>query len=177
MKICTKCNTQKDFCFFSKRSKSKDGFKSWCKSCDNKHHSLNKENILTNKRSYYVQNKQVYKERCKKWNNKNKDNIIIKDHNWYINNKDKSVAKNAKYRATKLQATPKWLTKDHLKQIESFYKESKELENLDGIKRHVDHIIPLQGKTVSGLHVPWNLQVITRKENIKKGNRITIGLA
>jgi 5-methylcytosine-specific restriction endonuclease McrA len=45
------------------------------------------------------------------------------------------------------------------------------LNKSTGVQWHVDHIIPLQGKNVSGLHVPENLQVIQGSLNIKKGNR------
>lgn len=78
----------------------------------------------------------------------------------------------AKRRASRYNATPNWLSKEHLIEIKKFYKLAKDLENLDNIKRHVDHIIPLQGETVCGLHVPWNLQILTAKENVTKKNKL-----
>ena len=87
-------------------------------------------------------------------------------------NRGRTNAIKAKYRATKLQATPKWLTKEHYAEIQEYYKEAKKLEKLDGIKRHVDHKYPLQGKDVCGLHVPLNLRILTAKENLIKHNNL-----
>jgi hypothetical protein len=75
-----------------------------------------------------------------------------------------------KRRANKINRTPFWLNKGHLFEIESVYTYCSALRKC-GFDYHVDHIVPLQGKIVSGLHVPWNLQVIPSLDNKKKGNR------
>ena len=67
----------------------------------------------------------------------------------------------------KRHATPHWLTsKDH-SEIESFYMRAKKMIEYS----EVDHIVPLQGNNVCGLHVPWNLQILSRRANLSKGNR------
>jgi 5-methylcytosine-specific restriction endonuclease McrA len=57
-------------------------------------------------------------------------------------------------------------------QIRDVYKESRRLTDSTGIQHEVDHIVPLHGETVCGLHVPWNLRVITKEENIRKFNNL-----
>jgi hypothetical protein len=86
-------------------------------------------------------------------------------------NPDKGVARQAKRRAVKRNAVPKWLTGQQKLQIQSIFTEAIRLSSTTGIKHEVDHIVPLQGKTVCGLHVPWNLQVIPMIENRSKGNK------
>ena len=76
----------------------------------------------------------------------------------------------AKYYASKIQRTPLWLTEEQLNEIESYYAESARRTQETGILHHVDHKTPLQGENVSGLHVPWNLQVIPALLNWSKGN-------
>lgn len=77
----------------------------------------------------------------------------------------------AKRKAAKIQRTPSWLTDDDLWMIEQAYDIASIRTKVFGLQWHVDHIIPLQGKKVSGLHVPMNLQVIPGIENCIKGNR------
>lgn len=71
-------------------------------------------------------------------------------------------------RAAKLKRTPPWLTDDHFKEMEKIYGVAKVLG------AHVDHIVPLRGKLVSGLHVPWNLQLLTPTENLVKRNKFEV---
>jgi histidinol dehydrogenase len=123
---------------------------------------------------YREVNKQRRFDINKKYREENKEALIEYNKKFKAENRDKINANEAKYRASKLNATPKWLTKEHLNQIKSLYKEAKELEKLNNIKYHVDHIVPLQGENVSGLHVPWNLRVITADENFSKNNRLTL---
>ena len=70
------------------------------------------------------------------------------------------------------QATPKWLSADQKMEIRLKYRLAIELSRATGVRHAVDHEIPLQGEDVCGLHVPWNLRVITQEENLKKSNKL-----
>ena len=96
-------------------------------------------------------------------------NLLSNDFNGHID--ALRITKSAKYRASKLQRTPQWLDKEDLELIKDEYLMAKKLEEITGDVYHVDHIVPLQGENVSGLHVPWNLQVIPSKENLSKSNK------
>ncbi len=112
---------------------------------------------------YYENNKQIYKER---YQNK-REALIAYQVEWNQKNRDKRRATQAKRRAIKIQATPKWAD---LKVVKSIYKECKRLEDLTGISFHVDHIIPLNHSLVCGLHCEHNLQILTAIDNMRKGN-------
>ena len=79
-----------------------------------------------------------------------------------------------KRHTAKLQRTPKWLTPDDCWMIEQAYELAVLRKKMFGFDWHVDHIMPLQGKLVSGLHVPMNLQVIPGLENSSKSNRYEV---
>lgn len=70
------------------------------------------------------------------------------------------------------QATPKWLTPQQRREMRELYKIAITMTKTTGEPYVVDHIVPLRSDTVCGLHVPWNLRVITQEENLKKSNRL-----
>jgi hypothetical protein len=170
---CKKVESIKDYGVDNSRS---DKLNVYCISCfskiNNKWYESNKEAKKEDSKNYYKNNIEIAAERNKKYYENNIERIAERNKKYKAVNLDKYNALNAKRRATKLRATPKWLSKEQHKQILEFYTEAKRLEQETGIKYHVDHIVPLQGITISGLHVPWNLQILTAKENMSKGNRI-----
>jgi hypothetical protein len=113
------------------------------------------------------------KLRLKKSEIKKSNRIKYNEYNkkWALYNSEKRLSLEAKRRASKLQRTPKWLSKEHFEEINDFYQIAKMFEIYTGQKYHVDHIEPLQGENVSGLHVPWNLQIMLAKDNLSKGNK------
>lgn len=97
-------------------------------------------------------------------------NEYLKQH--YKANKSHYYYKTGKRRAVKFAATPMWADLDAIKRI---YLLAEKLSVETGIKHHVDHVIPLQGKNVCGLHVENNLQVIPAKQNLSKANKLIEG--
>jgi hypothetical protein len=179
MKQCTNCNQIKPLDLFYKRKTQKDGHRSECKECEQAYNKSDKVRAKTKARNektkeyrnnWYKENSEIVKARSKKFREENKEFVNEIGRIYKKTNPGKINAINAKRNATKLRATPKWLTQFDLDYIKNLYIQAKELEKLDGIKRHIDHIIPLQGKTVSGLHLPWNLQILTAEENMRKHN-------
>ncbi len=91
---------------------------------------------------------------------------------FYKRNPDKSCEKVARYNAKKKHAFPSWLSKEDVSKIKSIYKMCRAISKKTGVPHQVDHIVPLNGFDCSGLHVPWNLQIITKEDNLRKGNKL-----
>lgn len=91
---------------------------------------------------------------------------------WAKQNPAKVIANAYKRTEALKQRVPSWLTDDHWREINVLYLTARKKTEETGIVHHVDHIFPLRGKTVNGLHVPWNLQVLTRDENLRKTNHL-----
>jgi 5-methylcytosine-specific restriction endonuclease McrA len=69
-------------------------------------------------------------------------------------------------------ATPKWITKEQKVEMRKLYLDAQRLTKITGERYVVDHIIPLINPEVCGLHVPWNLRVMTQEENLRKSNKL-----
>ena len=130
----------------------------------------NKEKI----KAYSEANKEKLRANAKAHHEANKEKRKAQKKAWEQANKDKRSAISANRRSAKLNRTPSWLTKEDLGKIKEFYKEAQRLREETGEEWHVDHIIPLQGENISGLHVLDNLQIIRATENLSKQNRYEI---
>ena len=93
---------------------------------------------------------------------------------WQKNNKGKVNANTAFNHSAKMLRTPKWLSPFEKLHIKCLYQVAAMRSKHSEIAWDVDHIVPLKGKTVTGLHTPWNLQILTATQNISKGNRYEI---
>lgn len=165
MKHCWKCNTIKSKESFGFNKAKVDGLTSECRDCKRQQD-----------RQYAAQNREAAKQRASEWYYKNykyaRERQNEYGRGWKKHNSDKHAANQGKRRSFKVNATPCWLTKSHLLQMQCKYSLAKMFSKETGTQYHVDHIIPLKGKTVCGLHVPWNLRVIPATENLCKSNKI-----
>lgn len=130
-----------------------------------KHYIKNKKRINDNCKKWYVENREKKREYNKKYSKKyykeNRERIRANLDEWVRQHPEYKRAKWARRRAQKLQAMPSWADKNKIKDI---YKNCPK-------GWHVDHIVPLQGENVCGLHVENNLQYLTRADNIEKSNK------
>jgi len=159
---------------FAKRSASPDGLQNNCKECQKayrrEYYMANKEKSKVTSAKWREENSESIREQKKFYYENNREKFISLNREWRKENPDKVNAHSAKRRASKLQRTPEWLTDFDKEMIDWTYHCAKVATEKFGEPYHVDHIIPLQGENVSGLHVPGNLQVIPATENFSKGN-------
>jgi hypothetical protein len=130
----------------------------------------NPDRYNANKKTYSLREdvKDAARRRTKEWSAKNKDRKREYDKQWIENNRAISRSHKANRRAKERKATPSWLTSDQTEAIRTIYLEAERLSRETGTPYQVDHIVPLSGKIVSGLHVPWNLRAIPAQENNRR---------
>ena len=167
MKTCNRCRIEKPLDDFDKRKDTRDGCKYYCKACGVKlaADQRKKRPDLESKRQteYYANNRDAQIKKAAKWTRDNRDRV-----NERRRETGYGAASRARYRAAKLQQTPAWA--DH-GAIKRFYSYAAQITDMTGVEHEVDHIEPIQGKNVRGLHVPCNLQIITAEANKSKGNK------
>lgn len=134
--------------------------------------AANPEKVKAAKKKYAENNKEAVKERIAKWRDANKERMNAARQAWREANPHKARAYVRKRQAAQKQRVPKWLTVDEHWMIEEAYALATLRTKMFGFQWDVDHVLPLQGKTVSGLHTPWNLQVIPAVINSSKGARV-----
>ena len=146
-------------------------------------YEANKEKIKTYNAEYQSKNKETIKIKSKEWRNANKEHAKAKSAKYYADNKERLQALNKEWKKKNPEqkaALDKFhlilrrrllagqaLAKIYRKETSEFY-----LNRPDGF--HVDHIVPIRGKTVCGLHVPWNLQYLPATLNQSKGNKLCL---
>lgn len=170
---CNTCNVIKIIdSFYHKDGKISDHR---CRSCISSRKKVIREKDYNRLREMEDKWRDDNKDKCLEYGKKYRDaNVEVcreRNRTNYHNNIDRERSRTAKKRADRLKRTPPWLSKTDLAKIRCVYKAANRISEKTGIQHHVDHIVPLQGAEVSGLHVPWNLQVIPAKENLSKGNR------
>ena len=119
----------------------------------------------------YHNKQEVYNEKKRVSRKRNREQTYEWARRWQLKHPEKICLYAEKRRIRKLNATLNWLTDDDYLMMEDFYLEANRLTRTTDINHEVDHIIPLKGKLVCGLHVPWNLQILTKSENAQKSNK------
>jgi hypothetical protein len=129
------------------------------------------EELKAHQKEWRVKNKEYINLNTKKWREANVEKTKLHVKKSRLNNLGRVYAANSKYRADRLQRTPIWVDSEELWAIKEAYALAALRTKMFGFSWHVDHIIPMQGKKISGLHTITNLQVITGKENLMKNNK------
>lgn len=156
--ICTACRSLKPLDAFRKSSDRPKGIKNQCKVCTSlQARAIRQKNPAPNRRA------------CRKWQLNNLKKHSEKMKAFYKKHPEKKHYLDILRKTRKLRAVPPWLTPEMKKDIKFIYIIRSQMTNPKNW--HIDHIYPLAGKVSSGLHVPWNLRLITKSENLKKYNK------
>ena len=179
MKQCCTCKEAKELSEFYRvwnNQRNKHYYRSLCKKCDKAQalqwHFDNHERSKKKSRQWHEANKELANAKRKEaYRAEDSEVRQAKRKEYYEANKAMYVYNSAKRKRHVKRATPEWADQECIK---ARYVLSKYLTELDGRQRHVDHIIPLRGELVSGLHVHDNLQILLAEDNLSKSNNYEV---
>ena len=191
--------SESELSLFVKSPDNKYGRRLMCKKCrqsirtdksnpeySKRYYKNNKDRMNKESRKNYHANKDRYSRQAKSRYYTNRDERLRLVRAYAKDNQDKIVAyrkrynqehkaekreNSRRYKLSKIQRTPLWLTDDDKEMMQIAYETAQERTKEFGFAWHVDHVIPLKGKRVCGLHVPSNLRVIPWRENLSKSNK------
>jgi hypothetical protein len=151
-------------CQIEKTEASFQTHRATCKSCRKVQQTLwrkeNQEHVNLKSKQWDQKNLEKSRQIKSHWREHNKEKVLLYSQQYRQTHKSQINARTSSRRKRVQQNTPFWADKT---KIVDFYKNCP-------MGHHVDHIIPLRGKYVSGLHVHYNLQYLPANENMKKGN-------
>lgn len=162
-KVCTKCKQDKVLAEFSTRKKPSIRLNSWCKAC-----------IATQTRKYNAERMKDRRMDQSYTAKERKQQAEYRKLNKPLIDALKRTS-TIKRRNAQTQATPAWVDVEFERFVfsEAFALAALR-KNMFGFSWHVDHVVPLNGKNVSGLHVSNNVQVIPAYDNLRKSNKFLV---
>lgn len=192
MKTCIKCGVSKTLDQFFVRSDS-GRHRNECRACERAYKKqwdgANPDRVARYNKKWANEKRDDYLASTRRaganFRRRHPEKVKTAYADWYAANPDKAKAATDRWlkanpaRARQIgrnrdraqrEATPGWLTAIHWAQIEEQYEIAVARTVQTGVMHHVDHVHPLRGKNFRGLHVPWNLQVLTAIDNIRKKN-------
>lgn len=175
MKTCYKCKLEKPVDEFYNNRKTKDGKDHRCKQCARDYKAANRDKFTRYETDRYNRKRKEIREKVNaKYVHRytripsTPESIKASKNKWKKKNPHKLTEYASRRRAAQYNQVPPDVD---LKAIQEIYKEARQ-RRLNGEDVHVDHIIPLLGKEMRGMHSADNLRIIPAKENLSKGNRI-----
>ena len=146
------------------REGNREAISAYCKA----HYRINREKVISRVKAYQITNRESVNARHRNWASRNPEKIRAKGRAWAKKNAALVSFYARERQLMQIMAQPPWVKRED---ILPFYVEAHRRSLIEGIDYQVDHIWPIKHKLFCGLHVPWNLRVITRSENARKCNR------
>lgn len=201
LRKCSKCKEHKLIDQFGVKKQRKDGISLWCKPCFNtsicarRNTPEGREAHNAREKARHRADPSVGRRKAKEWREANLERAkavnnaaakrrmicpvyrlweTIRQTDWGRRNPSIVIANANRRRAAKIGATPKWLTAIQRAQLQQFYDVAVACQMQTNIRYTVDHIHPLRGENFSGLHVPWNLQIMSHSLNSAKANKVEL---